>query len=263
MDHRICLPRTGIPARLGCSACIHRPRGILRISQKLGCVASEMEETFMGGNRSSHRSSWYWTYSSILFHPSSSKPFLYPMMGDLFDQVLETDPGALMDSSVPCLNRKIKSLRDEVLVGVGGLVPLLLEEDASSSKRFLPAMARDSFCCRRQAALLSLRNSLSAATAVIVSAVCQASDHGFSGLGGFSSLGDFAYRYVQKIYDETDFKKNKADNLHLLVGVATPVVDVNNPYVGRPKGRQKLRIKGEKEKTIEKRFEEQECMFIM
>ncbi|GJV99525.1 hypothetical protein Tco_1554777 [Tanacetum coccineum] len=28
---------------------------------------------------------------------------------------------------------------------VGGLVPVLLEEDASSSKRFLPAIARDSF----------------------------------------------------------------------------------------------------------------------
>ncbi|GJS12905.1 hypothetical protein Tco_0407377 [Tanacetum coccineum] len=82
----------------------------------------------------------------------------------------------LMDSSSPCLNRRIKSLRDEVrpagkkekwkkrslnvsLVappacmmsrGVGGLVPVLLEEDASSSKRFLPAITRDSFCCRRQ-----------------------------------------------------------------------------------------------------------------
>ncbi|GKB38357.1 putative ribonuclease H-like domain-containing protein [Tanacetum coccineum] len=44
---------------------------------------------------------------------------------------------------------------------LGGLVPVLLEEDASSSKRFLPAIARDSFCCRRQAALLSIWNSLS------------------------------------------------------------------------------------------------------
>ncbi|GJX82976.1 hypothetical protein Tco_0332457 [Tanacetum coccineum] len=29
--------------------------------------------------------------------------------------------------------------------GVGGLVPMLLEKDASSSKRFLLAIARDSF----------------------------------------------------------------------------------------------------------------------
>ncbi|GJU17769.1 stromal cell-derived factor 2-like protein [Tanacetum coccineum] len=58
-------------------------------------------------------------------------------------------------------------------------------------------------------------------------------------------------------------KKNKADNLHQLIGVATPVVDVNNPSVGTPKGRRKLRIKGGNEKSIEKRFEEQECMFIM
>ncbi|GJW07557.1 hypothetical protein Tco_1569980 [Tanacetum coccineum] len=77
-----------------------------------------MEETFMGGDRPSHRSSWYWTYSSIRFHPSSSG-------------------------------------------GVGGLALVLLEEDASASKRFLPAIARDSFCCKRQTALLSLWNSLS------------------------------------------------------------------------------------------------------
>ncbi|GJW16015.1 hypothetical protein Tco_0020148 [Tanacetum coccineum] len=58
-DHRRCLPRTGIPALLGCSACIHGPRGILRSSRKIGCIASEMEETFMDGNRLSHRSYWY------------------------------------------------------------------------------------------------------------------------------------------------------------------------------------------------------------
>nr|GEV98497.1 hypothetical protein [Tanacetum cinerariifolium] len=49
----------------------------------------------------------------------------------------------------------------KVLRGVDGFVSVLLEEDASSSKRFLPTMARDSFCCRRQAALLRLQNSLS------------------------------------------------------------------------------------------------------
>ncbi|GJX18658.1 hypothetical protein Tco_0221335 [Tanacetum coccineum] len=35
-DHRRCLPRTSIPARLGCYAHIHRPRGILRSIRKLG-----------------------------------------------------------------------------------------------------------------------------------------------------------------------------------------------------------------------------------
>ncbi|GJQ95926.1 hypothetical protein Tco_0007065 [Tanacetum coccineum] len=33
---------------------------------------SEMEETFMEGDGSSHISSWYWIYSSIRIHPSSS-----------------------------------------------------------------------------------------------------------------------------------------------------------------------------------------------
>ncbi|GKG53330.1 hypothetical protein Tco_0552598, partial [Tanacetum coccineum] len=47
--------------------------------------------------------------------------------------------------------------------------------------------------------------------------------------------------------------KNKTDNLEQLVEVAKhPIVDVKNPSVGTPKGRQKLHIKGGKEKTIEK-----------
>ncbi|GKC88192.1 hypothetical protein Tco_1148841 [Tanacetum coccineum] len=47
-----------------------------------------------------------------------------------------------------------------VLRGVGGLVLVLLEEDASSSKRFLSAMAKDLFFCKSHAALLRLWNSL-------------------------------------------------------------------------------------------------------
>ncbi|GJY02194.1 protein FAR1-related sequence 5 [Tanacetum coccineum] len=47
--------------------------------------------------------------------------------------------------------------------------------------------------------------------------------------------------------------KNKTDNLEQVVRVAKPhVVDVNNSSVGTPKGCRKLRIKGGKEKTIEK-----------
>ncbi|GJS98470.1 hypothetical protein Tco_0819640 [Tanacetum coccineum] len=47
--------------------------------------------------------------------------------------------------------------------------------------------------------------------------------------------------------------KNKVDNLEHLVGVAkSPVVNVNNPSVGTPKVHRKLRIKGGKEKAIEK-----------
>ncbi|GJR35656.1 protein FAR1-related sequence 5 [Tanacetum coccineum] len=47
--------------------------------------------------------------------------------------------------------------------------------------------------------------------------------------------------------------KNKTNNLEQLVGVPNPsVVNVNNPTVGSTKGRKKLRIKGGKEKAIEK-----------
>nr|GEY96294.1 protein FAR1-related sequence 5 [Tanacetum cinerariifolium] len=47
--------------------------------------------------------------------------------------------------------------------------------------------------------------------------------------------------------------KNKTNNLKQLIEVPKPpAVDVNNPTVGSTKGRKKLRIKGGKEKAIEK-----------
>ncbi|GJU77771.1 hypothetical protein Tco_1274841 [Tanacetum coccineum] len=70
-DHCRCLLQTSIPARMGCSTHIHQPHGILRSNRKSGYIASEIEETLMKGDGLSQRSSWYWTYSSILFHPSS------------------------------------------------------------------------------------------------------------------------------------------------------------------------------------------------
>ncbi|GKA33521.1 hypothetical protein Tco_0719950 [Tanacetum coccineum] len=50
-----------------------------------------------------------------------------------------------------------------------------------------------------------------------------------------------------------NLKKNKADNMKHLVGVAKSLVaNVNHPSVRTPKGRRKLCIKGGKEKAIEK-----------
>ncbi|PWA88690.1 FAR1 DNA binding domain, Zinc finger, SWIM-type, MULE transposase domain, FHY3/FAR1 family [Artemisia annua] len=47
--------------------------------------------------------------------------------------------------------------------------------------------------------------------------------------------------------------KNKADNLEELVGVPKPATKtVNNPSLGNPKGRKKLRIKGGKEQALDK-----------
>ncbi|GKB64322.1 hypothetical protein Tco_0920508 [Tanacetum coccineum] len=65
-------------------------------------------------------------------------------------------------------NRGLGELFSKVLGRVSGLAPVLLEVDASSSKRFLPAIARDSFCCKWQATLLSLRNSLSGSSSGFV-----------------------------------------------------------------------------------------------
>ncbi|GJR04830.1 hypothetical protein Tco_0527814 [Tanacetum coccineum] len=143
-----------MPARPGCSAHIHQSHGILCSSRKLGRPIDHLG-----------------TGRILLFY---SIPLLRSW------KRIQT---LLMGSSSPCLNRRIKSpgtrgilsnhsaafpLREkwkkhslDVLGGVGGLALVLLEEDASSSKRFLPAIARDSFCYRWQAALLSLQNSLS------------------------------------------------------------------------------------------------------
>nr|GEY76105.1 hypothetical protein [Tanacetum cinerariifolium] len=44
----------------------------LVVMEKFGYIAYEMKETFMEGDGSSQRLSWYWTYCFILFHPSSS-----------------------------------------------------------------------------------------------------------------------------------------------------------------------------------------------
>ncbi|GKA23279.1 hypothetical protein Tco_0709241 [Tanacetum coccineum] len=147
-------PRISIPAQLGCSVCIYRPHGILRSSLKLGHPIYRL-----GIGR-------------ILQFDST-----------LLIQFWKRIQVLLMDSLSPCFNQRIKSLRDEGILSnhyaafplsekwkkrnldvslvassawVGGLAPVLLEEDASSSKRFLPAIARESFCCRCQAALLSL-----------------------------------------------------------------------------------------------------------
>ncbi|GJV60466.1 hypothetical protein Tco_1466566 [Tanacetum coccineum] len=58
-DHCRCLLQTSIPARMGYSAHIHQPHRILRSNRKSGCIAFEMEETFIDGDGSSHMSSWY------------------------------------------------------------------------------------------------------------------------------------------------------------------------------------------------------------
>ncbi|GKD16337.1 hypothetical protein Tco_1205495 [Tanacetum coccineum] len=54
----------------------------------LSFITSEIKEMFMDGDGSSHKSSWYWTYSSIRFQPSSSVSELKRNGED--DRVLES-----------------------------------------------------------------------------------------------------------------------------------------------------------------------------
>nr|GFB16375.1 hypothetical protein [Tanacetum cinerariifolium] len=74
-----------------------------------------------------------------------------------------------------CIHQPRGTLRSSHRLGRGFSIQLLestflvlLEVDASSSKRFLPAIARDLLCCRRHAALLSLQNSLSGSSSGFV-----------------------------------------------------------------------------------------------
>ncbi|GKA59016.1 hypothetical protein Tco_0758329 [Tanacetum coccineum] len=85
------------------------------------------------------------------------EPKVYAMMRDFLEvcQLLNACVGKVIVFCSVCSVGKVigfwkpKELGREcsckVLGGVGGLAPVLLEEDASSSKRFLPAIARDSF----------------------------------------------------------------------------------------------------------------------
>ncbi|GJW74474.1 hypothetical protein Tco_0133844 [Tanacetum coccineum] len=152
-DHCRCLLQTSILALIGCSTYIHQPHGILHNNLKSVKVALLLRWK---------RHSW-----RVMVHPKDR----------LGTELLETDPGTSDRFFVPLLNQRIKSLRVEmshestilpvclvgmaigfwksenvgreilckVLEGVGGLGPMLLDEDASSAKRFLPEIARDSF----------------------------------------------------------------------------------------------------------------------
>ncbi|GJY72779.1 hypothetical protein Tco_0477210 [Tanacetum coccineum] len=70
----------------------------------VGFTTSEIEEMFMDGDGPSHKSSWYWTYSSIRFQPSSLVSEL--KRKGLSDQVLETDLGAFDRFVGPLLESK-------------------------------------------------------------------------------------------------------------------------------------------------------------
>nr|GEZ54709.1 hypothetical protein [Tanacetum cinerariifolium] len=62
--------------------------------------------------------------------------------------ILEANPYAFDRFVSPMLESKDHVSKERALA--------LVEDDASSSKRFLPTMAKGSFCCWRQAALLCL-----------------------------------------------------------------------------------------------------------
>ncbi|GJX31768.1 hypothetical protein Tco_0241623 [Tanacetum coccineum] len=167
----------------------------LKLPSKVGFIISGIEEIFIAGAGSSQVLSWYWTYSSIRLHPSSSLSWLKRSWKRI--QV------SLMGSLLPWWNRMILSLMVEVCTGgknlsrnldtscshvviqegisreskifpvcspgktigfwkpaelgeeyslrllIGGItmVSELMTNEVSSSKRFLPAMAKDSFRC--------------------------------------------------------------------------------------------------------------------
>ncbi|GJX55534.1 hypothetical protein Tco_0285431 [Tanacetum coccineum] len=129
-DHHRC------PVRPGCSVCIHQPRGILRSSRKLGRVALPPKWK---------RRSWVVTGRPI------------DRLG--IGHTLQFDSTPLLRGRYsvkpfyrfPLREKWKKRSLDVILVlcscwvlgGIGGLAPVLLEEDASASKRFLPAIAKD------------------------------------------------------------------------------------------------------------------------
>ncbi|GJV83430.1 hypothetical protein Tco_1523328 [Tanacetum coccineum] len=107
-DHYRCLLQTIIPARVGYSAHIHRPHEVALLSRW-------------------KKRSW-----RVMVHPIDR-------LG--IGHILQFESTLLLRFAPEA----IYVFHDEVLGGVGGLGLVLLDKDASSSKRFLSAIARDSF----------------------------------------------------------------------------------------------------------------------
>ncbi|GJX79232.1 hypothetical protein Tco_0327381 [Tanacetum coccineum] len=183
-DHHRCLPQTGIPARLGCSDCIPQPRGILR---RVADMVGVFQPYFAGRSFKKHS-------RAAMVHPTNrlgigrillfgsylplqlERAIFYSMMAELLDQVLEKDPGAF-DGFVDPLSVS----EDPISKGRGGprfliLGTCLFLELARChvSQRFSLFVQQggrlgfknqkswgEIVLVRRQAALLSLRNSLS------------------------------------------------------------------------------------------------------
>ncbi|GKB20675.1 hypothetical protein Tco_0854598 [Tanacetum coccineum] len=157
---RVLIPDLVVMARVGASvlgvllmSIAERIWKILHSNLKSGCIASEMEET------------------------DGAEAELGELVELTVVDLRYVIQALLIGSSSLCLNRRIKSLRAEMsgestilsvcsvgtvigfwkpedvgrecsckaLGGVGGLGSVLLDEDASASKRFLLAIARESF----------------------------------------------------------------------------------------------------------------------
>ncbi|GJZ45913.1 hypothetical protein Tco_0593509 [Tanacetum coccineum] len=141
-DHHRCLPRTSISAQPGCSARIHQPRRILRSSHKLVALLPK-------GKKRSWMATGHPTY-----HLGIGRIILFDSTL-FFGERAEAEMTHASMILLVCLVGMVigfwkpeelgRECSRKVLRGVGGSVLVLLEEDASSSKRFLPAMARDSF----------------------------------------------------------------------------------------------------------------------
>ncbi|GKC06598.1 hypothetical protein Tco_0998208, partial [Tanacetum coccineum] len=125
----------------------------------VGCIASEIEETSINGNVSSHESSCHSAAFPLmekfsLFNPwNVHVPWISKMSRELTILPLCLAGRVIGFGKPEELGRECSR---KVLEGTNGLAPVL---DVSSSNRFLPAMAKDLFYCWRQAALLNLRNS--------------------------------------------------------------------------------------------------------
>ncbi|GJY73871.1 hypothetical protein Tco_0478302 [Tanacetum coccineum] len=169
------LPQISIPAQLGCSVCILRPCEVLHSNRRKVTLRPQWKKrSWMVMGRPTDRLG----IGRILLFDST------PLL-----RFWKRIQALLMDSSVPCLNQRIISLRDEgevketqprcipcrsislyviddtyvslhmtewvpcfLILGTCMFLELIGCHDISSSKRFLLSMARDSFCCRFHAA---------------------------------------------------------------------------------------------------------------
>nr|GEX77134.1 RNA-directed DNA polymerase, eukaryota, reverse transcriptase zinc-binding domain protein [Tanacetum cinerariifolium] len=124
-DHCRCLPRTSIPAQLGCSVCIYRPRGILRSSRELDVFFNSIPPLLFGERVEAELSELIEFHTVLEMDLGAFNGFVF-LLFESEDQVSKGRGGILSSHSAafPLRETWKKRSLDVSLVGLSALILL-------------------------------------------------------------------------------------------------------------------------------------------